>query len=244
MRLSRVFASLPLAEHTEYVLTGATAHYLSTVLRLQRGMSLWVFNGEGGQFEAQVQWVRKGAVQIRTGNHQTMERESPLRIILGHSLCRAERSDYVIQKAAELGVIRIDPLLTERTVVRLDSYRAERRVAHWQSVAVEACEQCGRDRLLAVSPIKQMTDWLAESPVDGLGLVLDPTAQCGLDSVAPPTAGVTLLMGPEGGLTSRELELAQAAGFSAVHLGPRTLRADTAAIAAVVALQLRFGDLT
>jgi 16S rRNA (uracil1498-N3)-methyltransferase len=202
-----------------------------------------LFNGRGGEFEAQVQWVRKGRVQIRTACHRAIERESSLTIVLGHSVCRGERSDYVIQKATELGVMRIDPLMTERTVVRLESQRAARRVTHWQSIAVQACEQCGRNRVPKVSSVRYIADWLSQQPEDSFKLVFDTNAHHRIQSLPWSGGPVAVLVGPEGGLTAQELELAEAAGFSAVNLGPRIMRADTASIAAVVALQLRFGDL-
>ncbi|MFZ0257454.1 MAG: 16S rRNA (uracil(1498)-N(3))-methyltransferase [Gammaproteobacteria bacterium] len=243
MRLSRIYIDLPLTEYTEYILTGATAHYLSSVLRVHDGIPLVLFNGQGGQFEAQVQWMRKGKIQVRTGGHNAVERESPLTIFLGHSVCRGERSDYVIQKATELGVTRVDPLSTERTVVRLEAHRAVRRVAHWQSIAIQACEQCGRNRVPNVSSIKYITDWLIEHPDNNSKLVLDTNAHHSVRDIPTPTGPFVLLVGPEGGLTSEELRLVKAAGFAAVNLGPRTMRADTATIAGLVALQLQFGDL-
>ncbi|MGC1951301.1 MAG: 16S rRNA (uracil(1498)-N(3))-methyltransferase [Gammaproteobacteria bacterium] len=244
MRLSRIYVDLPLTGHTEYILTGATAHYLSSVLRVQEGIPLVLFNGQGGQFEAQVQWMRKGMIRVRTGDYKAVERESPLTIFLGHSVCRGERSDYVIQKATELGVMRVDPLLTDRTVVRLAAQRAARRVAHWQSIAVQACEQCGRNRVPKVSSIKPIAEWLVNHPENSSRLILDTNAHRGVGAIPTPIGPVVILVGPEGGLTSQELRLATTWGFSAVNLGPRTLRADTATIAGLVALQLHFGDLS
>ena len=244
MRLLRVYVALPLKEHTEYILAGATAHYLSSVLRVREGSPLVLFNGQGGQFEGLVQWVRKGRVQVRTVGYEAIERESPLTICLGHSVCRGARSDYVVQKATELGVARIDPLQTERTVVRVESNRAVRRVAHWHSIAVRACEQCGRNRVPKVSSISYIADWLVRQPDNSSRLVLDRTAPRRVNGIPRPTGPVVVLAGPEGGLTSTELALAEASGFSAVHLGPRTMRADTATIAGLVALQLQFGDLS
>lgn len=244
MRLTRVHVALPLAEHAEYRLTGATAHYLTRVLRVHDGSPLLVFNGKGGQFQAQVQAVRKGEVKIRTGRYEAVERESPVAIVLGHSLCRAERSDYVVQKATELGVSRIDPLLTERTMVRLEAQRALRRVTHWQAIAVHACEQCGRNHVPEISPVRSLGDWLAGQWATAVRLVLDKRA-CGCLQAMPEATGqVVVLIGPEGGFTAAELRLAETAGFNAFQLGPRTMRSDTATVAALVALQLRFGDLS
>jgi 16S rRNA (uracil1498-N3)-methyltransferase len=244
MRLTRVYVALPLKENSEYILTGETAHYLRSVLRVRDGISLVLFNGKKGQFEAVVQWVRKGHVKIRTGKYEAVERESPLTVILGHGVCRGGRFDYVVQKATELGVARVDPLLAERTVVRLESHRSVRRVAHWQSIAVQACEQCGRNRVPKVSSIRHVADWLVEQPENSSRLVLDTNTHQRIRSIPRPTGPVVVLVGPEGGLTAAELRLAEMAGFCAVHLGPRTMRADTATIAGLVALQLEFGDLS
>lgn len=244
MRLTRIYVAQPLREHTEYLLTGATGHYLSSVLRVRDGIPLVVFNGRGGQFEAQVRSARNSRVRIRTGNFEAVERESPLTIFFGHSICRGERSDYVMEKATELGVSRVDPLFTERTTVRLESHRAARRVAHWQAIAVKACEQCGRNRVPKVSPIKQIKDWLAEQPANSTRLVFDRNAHRCVHDIYSLTDPVIVLVGPEGGLTSAELSFAERTGFAAVHLGPRIMRADTAAIAALAALQLQFGDLS
>ncbi len=244
MRLSRVYVAEPLTEHAEYILTGATGHYLSSVLRVHDGNPLVVFNGQGGEFEAKVQSVQNEKVRIRTGSYVAVELESPLTIFLGHSICRGDRSDYVIQKATELGVARVDPLVTERTTVRLESHRAVRRVAHWQSIAVKACEQCGRNRVPEVSSVKHIVNWFSEQRDNSSRLVFQRNARRRISGISSPTGPVVLLVGPEGGLTSSELKLAASAGFAAVHLGPRTMRADTACVAALTVLQLRFGDLS
>lgn len=243
MRLTRIYVDRSLAEASDYVLTGATAHYLISVLRVHDRTALVLFNGQGGEFEAQVQGIRKASVHVRTGGYHAIERESPLKIVLGHSVCRGERSDYVMQKATELGVVRLDPLMAERTVVRLESGRAARRVAHWQSIAVQACEQGGRNRVPMVSAVQNVADWLTEQPENSLKLVLDTDASDSLQAIPKPSASTTVvvLVGPEGGFTLQELALAKAAGFSTITLGPRILRADTAAIAAVAGLQLQFG---
>ena len=151
--------------------------------------------------------------------------------------------DLTVQKAVELGVTHIQPLLTSRGVVRLAGERAERRVAHWRAIAVHACEQCGRNRIPEIPPIEQLSTWLEAGPSPHAGVVLDPGADTSLDALNLAGAPITLLIGPEGGLTDAELELSVRAGYRAARIGPRTLRTETAAIAAVACVQMLHGDL-
>lgn len=243
MRVSRLYVDRPLVEDAEYRLTGERAHYLGSVLRLRVGSSLMLFNGRGGEFEATVQATRADTIYVRTVQHRTIERESSLAIRLAQSICRGERMDWVIQKAVELGITRIDPLVTERTVVRLNARRAAHRVDHWRTIAIHTCEQCGRNRIPIVSPINELADWLIERPREELKLVLDQRTPNGLDSIDYAGDTVTMLVGPEGGFTMQERALVKTAGFATLALGFRTLRTETAAIVGLAAIQLVLGDL-
>jgi len=186
------------------------------------------------------------------GERQPAERESPLALTLAQGISRGERMDWVVQKATELGVTTLVPLLTERSVVRLDAHQTDRKVNHWRAVAIAACEQCGRDRLPQVTAPLSLRDFLrgtvaggsrGGAPADSMRLVLSPVAERRIGDLARAAGSVTVLIGPEGGLTQEEQEVAAGAGFTPVRLGPRVLRTETAAIAALTLLQRQFGDL-
>ncbi len=201
-----------------------------------------MFNGEGGEFEATVQTVDRRAVVLAVGAARGVERESPLAITLALGVSRSERMDYAVQKAVELGVARIVPVLTAHCVVRLDAERRVQRLEHWRKVVISACEQCGRNRLPAVEPIVRLGDWLGEAQGD-LKLVLSPEGSAALAETGPPDQTAVVLVGPEGGLSETELQMAVQGGFRPLRLGPRILRTETAAMAAVSALQVLWGDL-
>lgn len=246
MRTTRLYLPQALTQGAGIRLTGERARYLATVLRLDAGATLIVFNGRGGEFEARLSRVRGGAVEVEIGAFRDVERESPLAVTLVQGVCRGERMDFTIQKAVELGVNAIVPVMTERSVVRLEGRRRASRLAHWRAVAVNACQQCGRTRVPELEDVPTLADWLGDNPVAPAapGFVLDPAAAltpAGLDG-APGEA--SLLVGPEGGLTEAEHALAARRGFRGLALGPRTLRSETAAVAALAALQLKWGDLS
>jgi 16S rRNA (uracil1498-N3)-methyltransferase len=203
-----------------------------------------VFDGSGGEFGARIEEFRKSAVVVSVEDHQTLDRESPLSLTLAQGISRGERMDWIIQKATELGATRIVPVFTKRSVVRLDDKQAERKLQHWRAITVAACEQCGRNRLPdLITPI-DFFDVLPESFTPGATrLLLSPSGDLRIDDLRDIHTGVTVLIGPEGGLDEVEQEAAIAAGFKAVRMGPRVLRTETAAIAALTILQRDFGDL-
>ncbi len=242
VRTVRLHYPDPLASGDEVTVGEDDARYLTRVLRLPVGAPLVLFDGRGGEYDATMISAGRREVTVAVGEHRAVERESPLAITVAQGISRGERMDHVVQKTTELGAAAIVPLLCERGVVRLDDKRAAARLEHWQRVAASACRQCGRNRLPQVAPITALEDWLAAPPA-GLRLVLTPDAADGLTGLARPATPVTLLVGPEGGLTDRETEAAQAAGFQAVALGPRIMRTETAAVAGVTALQTLWGDL-
>jgi 16S rRNA (uracil1498-N3)-methyltransferase len=242
VRLTRVFVEAPLAAGKPCDISGSAANHISRVLRLRDGDRLTVFDGHGGEYAARITGSRKDSVQVEVGEFHDVERESTLDLTLVQGISRGERMDWVMQKATELGVARIVPMFTERSVVRLDEKQSERKLGHWRGIVVAACEQCGRNRVPEVLAPGNFFDVLRSSDTTSIRLLLSPTASLKIRDFPRP-AKVTLLIGPEGGLADNEEEAAVKAGFNPVQLGPRILRTETAAIAALAALQHDFGDL-
>ncbi len=219
------------------------AHYLLHVMRVKPGQALTVFDGRGGEYPAEVLALGRKSVEISLGGHQAVERESPLPVCLLQGIARQDRMDYSLQKAVELGVTAIAPVICGRTQGH-DRGRLEKRQRHWQSIIHSACEQCGRNRLPRLHPPHPLAEWLADPLEDGLlGLVLAPGAGSGFKHLAPGPSGINLLVGPEGGLSAEEIQLALQAGYVALGLGPRILRTETAGVAALAICQALWGDL-
>jgi 16S rRNA (uracil1498-N3)-methyltransferase len=200
-----------------------------------------LFNGDGAEYDAVIDAAAKRAVSVRIGQRHAAARESTLEIVLGQALSGGERMDYTIQEAVELGVGAIHPLAAARSVVRLDAERAAKRVAHWQSVVISACEQCGRNCVPPVAAVAPLDAWLARRGAP-LRLLLSPGAETRLRDLPAPAGAVELLAGPEGGFTPEEEARARAGGCLPVRLGPRVLRTETAAVAALAAMQTLWGD--
>jgi 16S rRNA (uracil1498-N3)-methyltransferase len=246
MRLTRVYVDAALEPGMRVTLAGSAASHITRVLRLRPGAALTLFNGRGGEYAGNIEHSDAGKVTVALSTQHAVERESPLALTLAQGVSRGERMDLVVQKATELGVSCIAPLLTERSVVRLDPLQSARKVAHWRGIAIAACEQSGRNRVPEVATplaLREFTGIATAVGAAGARLLLSPAAALRLDDVAPPVTEVTVLIGPEGGLTDSEEELARTAGFTPVRLGPRVLRTETAAIAALALLQRNFGDL-
>jgi 16S rRNA (uracil1498-N3)-methyltransferase len=250
VRLTRVYVDVPLEAGTRITLEGSAASHVTRVLRLRVGDALTLFNGQGGEFAASIDKAHGGTLTVAVAEQQAAERESPLALTLAQGISRGERMDLVVQKATELGVTRLVPLLTDRSVVRLDAPQARRKLHHWRAIAIAACEQSGRNRLPQLLAPLTLRDFLRSGagadPAAGsvpTRLLLAPGASLRIDDVPRPLAGVTVLIGPEGGLALAEQEAAIAAGCLPVRLGPRVLRTETAAIAALTLLQRQFGDL-
>ncbi len=220
----------------------AAARHAVTVLRLQMGDALALFNGEGGEYHASLIAANKHEARVRVAEFHAIERESPLAITLALGICAGERMDYSLQKATELGVNAIAPLATERSVVKLAGERADKRLQHWQNVVIAACEQCGRNRVPAVAPVQTLFSYLAQTDKGARLLMLSPDAATPLKTI-PPSAAIVLLVGAEGGFSQSEQEAAASSGFLPVSLGPRVLRTETAPVAALAALQTLWGDL-
>ena len=243
MRLTRVYVDAPLEPGARITLEGSAASHVTRVLRLRSGEALTVFNGRGGEHAASIDKSHGGEVTVLIGEHRAVERESPVPITLAQGISRGQRMDLVVQKATELGVSRLVPVLTERSVVRLDAQQSDRKSNHWRAIAIAACEQCGRNRLPEVALPAQLRELLREPAGDRARLLLSPDAALRVEDMPRPQSGVLVLIGPEGGLSEEEQGQAQAAGFTAVNLGPRVLRTETAAIAALTLLQREFGDI-
>lgn len=254
VRLTRCFVPGPLHAGVELDLPPDAAAHVTRVLRLRAGAPLRLFDGSGLEFDATlIAQARRGRTRVRVDAAHANARESPLSILLLQCLVRGERMDWIVQKSTELGVAEIMPVNSQYGVVRLDASGALRRQEHWRAIAIGACEQCGRSRLPGLHPVQTFEAAcrsVEASDVPATArLLLSPDAERSLaQSVAPRSAApdhrrVVLLIGPEGGLSDQELQLARQCGFRPCHLGPRVLRAETAPLAALASLQTLLGDL-
>ncbi|MDG9926480.1 MULTISPECIES: 16S rRNA (uracil(1498)-N(3))-methyltransferase [unclassified Pseudomonas] len=238
MRLSRFFIDAPLSLG-QHELPEAQAHYIGRVLRHAAGDAVQLFDGSGREYLGELVEVGKKTVRVELREQLDGLAESPLHIHLGQGLSRGERMDWAIQKATELGVTEITPIVSERCEVRLKDERADKRLAHWRQVAISACEQCGRSVLPTIHAPQTLAEWQAGVQAE-LKLVLHPVA-APLESHAKPQT-LAFLIGPEGGLTDAEVEQAKGAGFQAARLGPRVLRTETAPVVALSVAQQLWGD--
>ena len=220
------------------------ARHACRVLRLRAGDELTLFDGSGGEYAARITEVARERVSVELLQWRDVDCEAPLRLTLVQALQAGEKMDMTIQKAVELGVSRIVPVASRRSVVRLDGERAQRRLEHWCGVVASACEQCGRNRVPEVSPLSALDRWLRPASTGALRLMLVPGAAQTLGDLAIPAPGseVELLIGAEGGLAPEEVALAASAGYLGVRLGPRILRTETAGLAALAAIQCLWGD--
>lgn len=241
MRIPRIYVPNPIEANTSLSLEGSAANHLSRVLRLKPDAPLIIFNGLGGEYSAVIRGLTKRNVTVDIGAYQQSERESPLNITLLQGISRGERMDYTIQKAVELGVSRIIPVNTKRTVVNLDDKRRQKRLQHWQGVIISACEQCGRNTLPILDEIRDFRPVVQEAS-NGQRLLLDHRSEAKLTQLESSPA-IRLLIGPEGGLSVEEREFAYAQGYQGIQLGPRVLRTETAALTAIAAIQTLWGDL-
>lgn len=242
MRISRIYINHSLDSGRELSLEGERAHYLKTVLRVKKGYRVTLFNGSGLEFSATVLSLGRDTISFEVGTSSVVNKESHLNTHLALGITRGEKMDFTIQKAVELGVSKITPLLTKNAVVRLDDARRDLKKGHWERVVVSACEQSGRSKLPVLEEPTDFSSWIAKQ--SGLRLLLDPLAQTGLGSIKPQGQDVLFLTGPEGGLAPEERDWAVESGFISVKVGPRVLRAETAALVAISSAQLLWGDLS
>jgi 16S rRNA (uracil1498-N3)-methyltransferase len=218
--------------------------HLVRVLRLREGDECVLFNGDGNDYGARIASAGKREVVVQVLSSSAVDNESPLRITLVQGIARGEKMDLILQKATELGVAGFIPVLAERTEVKLDARRTEKRMAHWHSVIVSACEQSGRARIPGLTPPVALAHVATQIADGAMRLTLDPGGDSALASlVAPATRSAAIAIGPEGGWSPRDREILRAGGFAGLRLGPRILRTETAGLAAIAALQSRFGDL-
>ncbi|HWX81456.1 MAG TPA: 16S rRNA (uracil(1498)-N(3))-methyltransferase [Steroidobacteraceae bacterium] len=264
MRLTRVYVDGALTPGSIIDLPRETGAHLSKVLRVRSGDELVLFNGDGREFIGAIDAVRGSRVSASIGAARSIDRESPCRLTLVQCIPRGDRMDFIVQKATELGVARIVPVLSQRSVVRLDAAQSASKQAHWRAVAVSACEQCGRNRLPTVEAPQPLLNYLGAlaPPQPKLGeaglvaggslrLVMEPEGERGSGKAQPieidslgAIGAADIAIGPEGGFAPEELEAFQLSAFARAGLGPRVLRTETAAIAAIVMLQARFGDMS
>ena len=233
----------PASVGTEVPLPDSVAHHALRVLRLGTGDSIILFTGDGGEYSATLTRVGKRDAYARLDAYVAADRESPLRIALVQAIASSDVMDAIVRHAVELGVAAIDPVVSARSARFPEGVQGEKRLAHWRQVAIAACEQCGRNRVPAVSDVIPLTRWCEQRDATGAGIVLDPEASADLRAIHPPDAGVQLLIGPEGGFTADEIARAERAGMHRVRLGPRVLRAETASLAALTAINFLWGDL-
>ena len=242
MRLTRIYVPAPLAVGSEVTLPAQAGEHLARVLRLEPGAPFTVFNGRGGEFAAKLGARSGKKVLARLLRHDPVERESRVEVTLLQGVARGERMDLIVQKATELGVNRIVPVLAERSVVKVEAGERGRKVDHWQSIAISACEQCGRNRVPEVDVPMSPSDAIAALPPNALRCLLAADGDQPLATAARGVVRVALLIGPEGGLADKERRLALSRGFGAYRLGPRILRTETAGLAALAVLQTIAGD--
>lgn len=241
MRHPRFYTGQALSSGATLELEPGPSQHIARALRMQVGQAVVLFDGRGGEYPATILALGKKAVAVQCGEHRQHELESCLSIHLGIALSRGDRMDWVVQKSTELGVAAITPLLSDRTGVKLVGERVEKKVRHWQQIAISACEQCGRNRIPDVGTPQTLATWVERTEAD-LKLVLHHRA----GSITAPDEGpdsLALLVGPEGGLSGDEVELAAQRGFTPLRLGRRVLRTETAPLAAIAIAQAYWGDM-
>lgn len=240
MPAGRIYQDTELAVNQLLSLTEAASHYLVRVLRVQLGDGVVIFNGTGGEYQASIETLSKRCVIVRLTGFDHVDSESPLELELGQALLRGDKMDLVIQKAVELGVRVITPLLTERVNIKLQSDRLQKRLHHWQGVAISACEQSGRCMIPVIRCPVDVSEWINSSKTPGF--IASPQAERSLPKTINETQA-RVLIGPEGGLSSKDIEYCQPDVWCQFSMGPRILRTETAAISAITMMQMQWGDL-
>lgn len=242
--MPRFYCPSPLLAGSSVDLPDTVAHHLH-VVRQQAGDELVLFNGEGGQVRARLLEVGKRRAVAEVLAHEALEAELPFHVTLAQGLPEGSKMDWIVEKAVELGVGAIVPLAARRSVVKLAGERADKRLAHWQGVVIAASEQCGRNRLAAVAPLREFGRWIGEPADASLRILLSPRAEASLAqwAGATPARDVTLLVGPEGGFSAEEEAAALAAGALPLSMGPRVLRTETAGLAALAVLAGAWGGM-
>jgi len=239
MRISRVFVDIDLQVEKPTILTEETTHYLKNVLRLKNGEQIIVFNGRGGEYSGIIEITKKNII-LHINQFDPIERESPLQITLAQAISHAEHFEFALQKATELGVQRIFPLLTARTQ-GVDSQRLDKKIIRWNNILRSACEQSGRNKLPILEMPQTIGNWV-ETQTQGTKLFLEPTAEQAFAALLEIEMPLTIVIGAEGGFTTDEIKLLKESDFMGIRVGARILRTETAAIAVIAACQARWGD--
>ncbi|MCY9854981.1 16S rRNA (uracil(1498)-N(3))-methyltransferase [Vibrio mediterranei] len=242
MRIPRIYHPEPIHALGTLALSEDAAGHVGRVLRMKEGQEVLLFDGSGHEFPATITQIGKKNVDVDIQEKVSSSIESPLDLHLGQVISRGDKMEFTIQKSVELGVNTITPLISERCGVKLDAKRFEKKLQQWQKIAISACEQCGRNTIPEIRPIMSLEQWCAE-PSEALKLNLHPRAKYSINTLPEPVTKVRLLIGPEGGLSAQEIEMTEQYQFEETLLGPRVLRTETAALTAITALQVRFGDL-
>ncbi|MBU0654112.1 MAG: 16S rRNA (uracil(1498)-N(3))-methyltransferase [Gammaproteobacteria bacterium] len=243
MRIPRFYVTDALTVGQEFPLPDTTFRHAIQVLRLNTGEPLILFNGEGREYLARIESVGKRTASAHIESFSPIDTESPIQLTLAQAIIKPDKMDFALQKAVELGVNTIQPLITQRSVVRVGKEKADKKSQHWEGIVVAACEQSGRTRLPQVLPPLTLDAWL-ESACTGTRLILAPGDFPHINALPKDLpAPITLLIGPEGGFTDEEVQQCLQAGMTAVSLGPRILRAETASLAALALLQHHYGDI-
>ncbi|HFD92295.1 MAG TPA: 16S rRNA (uracil(1498)-N(3))-methyltransferase [Gammaproteobacteria bacterium] len=242
MRIPRIYHPAPLCPGSTCRLDARAASHVVRVLRLRPGAPVVLFDGRGGEYPGTLTQATRHGAEVRIDTCRDVAVESPLPVTLAQGISRGERMDYTLQKAVELGVKNIVPLLTERCTVKLAGERLEKRLQHWRGVIIHACEQSGRDHIPDLAPALTLSRWLEQGGA-GKGILLDLEASCSLAELPPPHGPLTLVIGPEGGLSPVEKRQLEQHGFTSIRLGPRILRTETAGMAALAIMQSLWGDL-
>jgi 16S rRNA (uracil1498-N3)-methyltransferase len=241
MRSTRIYTPQALTLDATIELEQQASHHLGKVLRAQTGDEVLLFNGEGGEYRARISCISKQAVAVELHSFVKSDNESPLSIHLGICISKGDRMDFVMQKATELGVSQITPLLAERSQIKRNKEALAKKLRHWQQIVVSACEQSGRNFVPKVNGVENAIDWLKTCDSQAK-LILDPF--CGSNTKTNQQVdSVALAIGPEGGFSDIEISQAKACDFDGLKLGPRVLRTETAPIAAITLCQIKWGDI-
>jgi 16S rRNA (uracil1498-N3)-methyltransferase len=242
MRIPRIYVNESLSIGSEFVLPKDATRHLISVLRVKVGQSVTIFNGEGGEYTGSLINANKNNSTISINQFLAVERESKLKTHLAIGVSRGDRMDWIIQKTTELGVTEITPIFTERTEVKLSGSRLEKKLSHWQQIAISSCEQNQRNFIPSINKTLSFSNWIESNP-NGLKLLMHHQSNSGLSELSPKEDKMVLMVGPEGGLSDAEISTAKAAGYYSISMGPRILRTETAPIAALSILQSLWGDM-
>jgi 16S rRNA (uracil1498-N3)-methyltransferase len=242
MRVPRIYTNQNLSLGEEFTLSKNSSRHLVLVLRMKVGQSAILFNGGGGEYIGRLTNASKTNSTVLINGFSAVEKESNLKIHLAIGVSKGDRMDWIIQKATELGVTEISPIFTGRTEVKLSGSRLDKKLSHWQQIAISACEQSQRNRVPSINPILSFDAWL-ELKHNGLKLLMNHLGDLGLSEMSPKDQHIVLLVGPEGGLSENEICVAEASGYTSVSMGPRILRTETAPVAALSILQSLWGDM-